>query len=37
VERELAWVFLARMATLQAIHRHEVRQLNDLQMENPPA
>jgi hypothetical protein len=27
-EREIAWVFLARMATLQAIHRHEVRQFN---------
>jgi len=27
-EREMAWVFLARMATLQAIHRHEVRQFN---------
>ena len=25
-EREMAWVFLARMATLQAIHRHELRQ-----------
>jgi hypothetical protein len=27
-EREVAWVFLARMATLEAIHRHEVRQFN---------
>ena len=27
-ERELAWMFLARMATLQAIHRHAVRQFN---------
>ena len=27
-ERELAWMFLARMATLQAIHRHQARQLN---------
>lgn len=27
-ERELAWVFLARMATLKAIHRNEVRQFN---------
>jgi hypothetical protein len=27
-EREIAWVFLARIATLQAIHRHEVRKLN---------
>src|SRR5437588_12474450 len=27
-ERELAWLFLARMATLQAIHRNEVRQFN---------
>jgi hypothetical protein len=27
-EREIAWVFLARMATLQAIHRHEARQFN---------
>jgi hypothetical protein len=25
-EREIAWMFLARIATLQAIHRHEVRQ-----------
>ena len=24
-EREIAWVFLVRMATLQAIYRHEVR------------
>src|SRR4051794_20856221 len=27
-EREVAWVFLARMATLKAIHRHEVRRIN---------
>ena len=27
-ERELAWMFLARIATLQAIHRNEVRQFN---------
>jgi hypothetical protein len=27
-EREIAWVFLARMATLKALHRHEVRQFN---------
>jgi hypothetical protein len=27
-ERETAWMSLARMATLQAIHRHEVRQFN---------
>jgi hypothetical protein len=27
-EREIAWVFLARIATLQAIHRNEVRQFN---------
>jgi hypothetical protein len=27
-EREIAWVFLARMATLQAIHRNKVRQFN---------
>src|SRR5258708_9704979 len=27
-EREPAWVFLARMATLQAIHRNEARVFN---------
>lgn len=27
-EREIAWVFLARMATLQAIHRNAVRVFN---------
>ncbi|MBR1193873.1 hypothetical protein JQ634_35385 [Bradyrhizobium sp. AUGA SZCCT0240] len=27
-ERGAAWIFLARMATLKAIHRHEVRQFN---------
>jgi hypothetical protein len=27
-ERGTAWMFLARMATLKAIHRHEVRQFN---------
>jgi len=27
-EREIAWVFLARVATRKAIHRHEVRQFN---------
>ncbi|MBR1251771.1 hypothetical protein JQ609_33260 [Bradyrhizobium sp. AUGA SZCCT0169] len=27
-ERCIAWMFLARMATLKAIHRHEVRQFN---------
>jgi hypothetical protein len=27
-EREVAWVFLARMATLQAIHRNTVRVFN---------
>jgi hypothetical protein len=27
-ERELAWMFLAHIATLQAIHRNEVRQFN---------
>ena len=27
-ELELAWMFLARIATLQAIHRNEVRQFN---------
>ena len=27
-EREITWVFMARMAALQAIHRHEVRQFN---------
>ena len=26
--REIAWVFMARMATLQAIHRNKVRQFN---------
>jgi len=24
-ERELAWMFLARMAVMKALHRHEVR------------
>ena len=27
-ERGTAWMFLARMATLKAIHRHEVRRFN---------
>jgi hypothetical protein len=27
-ERGVAWMFMARMATLKAIHRHEVRQFN---------
>ncbi|CAN7312551.1 hypothetical protein LJR220_001653 [Bradyrhizobium sp. LjRoot220] len=27
-ERGIAWMFLARMATLKALHRHEVRQFN---------
>ena len=27
-EREIAWVFLARMAVLKALHRHDVRQFN---------
>jgi len=27
-ERGTAWMFLARMATLKAIHRHDVRQFN---------
>jgi hypothetical protein len=27
-EREIAWMFLARMAVMQAVHRHEVRQFN---------
>ena len=27
-EREIAWVFLARMAVLKALHRHEARQFN---------
>jgi hypothetical protein len=27
-EREIAWVFLARIATLQAIHRNAVRVFN---------
>lgn len=27
-EREIAWVFLARMATLQAIHRNAARVFN---------
>jgi hypothetical protein len=27
-EREIAWMFLARMARLKAIHRHEVRKIN---------
>jgi hypothetical protein len=27
-EREIAWMFMARMATLKAIHRHEIRRFN---------
>jgi hypothetical protein len=27
-ERGIAWMFLARMAVLKALHRHEVRQFN---------
>jgi hypothetical protein len=27
-ERESAWLFFARAATLQAIHRHKVREFN---------
>ena len=27
-ERGIAWMFLARMAVLKAVHRHEVRQFN---------
>ncbi|WP_212440061.1 hypothetical protein [Bradyrhizobium sp. AUGA SZCCT0431] len=27
-ERRIAWMILARMVTLKAIHRHEVRQFN---------
>ena len=27
-EREIAWVSMARMAVMKALHRHEVRQFN---------
>jgi hypothetical protein len=27
-ERGIAWIFLARMAVMKALHRHEVRAFN---------